>query len=139
MLTDEVADRAEQFDRLKALSGRHTADEAPEVVEVTEQFEKCERMWGALKTGVDSLPAAIEPWKRLTTQHDELGYWFDEFEKRAGRDLEAVGEVQDDTTDICDHVYRLKVNFHERRIDVTETWCNLSLVDTPWGSVNCPD
>ena len=48
---------------------------------------------------VDSLPAAMEPWKRLTTQHDdELGYWFDELEKRAGRDLEAVGEVQDDTT-----------------------------------------
>ena len=30
----------------------HTADKAPEVVEVTEQFEKCEKMWGALKTGV---------------------------------------------------------------------------------------
>lgn len=83
--------------------------ETPEVVQVKEEFERCEKLWNSLTTGLQSLPAAMEPWKKVTSKHQELGDWFDDIEEQASRDLEALGEVQDDTTDVCDHIYRLKV------------------------------
>ena len=109
MLTDDLTDRVEQFDRLKILNARLTTGDSPDIVEIRERFERCEKGWGSLKSGVDALPAAMEPWKKVTNQHDELEYWFDELEKRASRDLDALGAVQDDTTDVCDHIYKLKV------------------------------
>ena len=109
MLTDDMTERIEQFDHLKILNARLTTGENPDIVEFRERFERIEKMWSSLKNGVEALPAAMEPWKKVTNQHDELEYWFDELEKRASRDLEALGEVQDETTDVCDHIYKLKV------------------------------
>lgn len=108
-LKSEIPDRTEQFDRLKVLSGRHMTSETPEVVQFREEFERCEKLWNSLTTGLQSLPAAMEPWKKVTSKNQELGDWFDDLEERASRDLEALGEVHDDTADVCDHIYRLKV------------------------------
>ena len=106
--------RKEQFDRLKELNAQLTSGESPDIVEIREQFERCEKMWGSLQSGVDALPAAMEPWKKLTSQHDELMYWFSELEKRASRDLDELGEIHDETTDVCDHIYKLKVLLNSR-------------------------
>ena len=104
-----MIDHEEQFERLKKLNTRLTASDGPDTVEIREQFERCEKLWTTLQGGVDALPAAMEPWKKLTNQHDELEYWFSELEKRASRDLGELGEVHDETTDVCDHIYKLKV------------------------------
>ena len=101
--------RIRQFDHLKVLSGRHMTSETPEVVEVREQFERCEKLWDSLTTGLDSLPAAMEPWKKVTSKHRELHDWFDDLEERASQDLKAMEDVEDDSTDVCDHIFRLKV------------------------------
>ena len=110
MLTDDVTDHEEQLDRLKKLNARLTAGDNPDIVAIREQFERCEKLWGSLQSGVDALPAVMEPWKKLTNQHDDLVYWFSELEKRASRDLGELGEVHDETTDVCDHIYKLKVS-----------------------------
>jgi hypothetical protein len=112
MLTDDMTDHEEQFERLKKLNTRLTAGDGPDTVEIREQFERCEKLWTSLQSGVDALPAAMEPWKKLTNQHDDLEYWFSELEKRASRDLGDLGEVQDETTDVCDHIYKLKVKIN---------------------------
>ena len=109
MLTDDMIDHEEQFERLKKLNTRLTAGDGPDMVEIREQFERCEKLWTSLQGGVDALSAAMEPWKKLTNQHDELEYWFSELEKRASRDLNELGEVHDETSDVCDHIYKLKV------------------------------
>ena len=114
MLTDDMIDHEEQFERLKKLNARLTAVDRPDIAEICEQFKTSGDRWTSLQSGIDALPAAMEPWKKLTNQHDDLVYWFNELEKRASRDLDELGEVQDDTTDVCDHIYKLKVRERER-------------------------
>ena len=42
--------------------------ETPEVVQVRDvrSFERCEKLLDSLATELDSLPAAMEPWKKVT-------------------------------------------------------------------------
>ena len=105
----DIPERTEQFDRLRVLSGRHMTSESEDIVQVKQHFEKCEKMWAGFKTGVDALPAAMEPWRKVTSQHENLDDLFDKLEREAKDDLEAVGGVKDESTDICEHIYRLKV------------------------------
>ena len=83
--------------------------ESADVIQVKEQFEKCEKMWTSLKTGVDALPAAMEPWRKVTSQHENLDDLFDKLDRESKDDIEAVGSVEDESADICEHIYRLKV------------------------------
>ena len=108
-LTSVMPEGEKQLNQLKVLSGRFMSSENPEVVQVREQFERCEKMWEGLKTGVGSLEETVKPWRKITSQHEKLSDWFAELEEQAKRDLESVGEVDDDTTDVCDHIFKLKV------------------------------
>ena len=128
MLTDEMAEREEQFEHLKKLNARLTAGDGPDIVEICEQFERCEKLWSSLQSGIDALPAAMEPWKKLTNQHDDLVYWFGELEKQANRDLGELSEVHDDTTDVCDHIYKLKVQRLHQQYIATGIHCYLYLI-----------
>ena len=105
----DIPERTEQFDRLRVLSGRHMTSESEDVVQVRQHFDKCEKMWAGFKTGVDALPAAMELWRKVTSQHENLDDLFDKLEREAKDDLEAVSGVKDESTDICEHIYRLKV------------------------------
>ena len=85
------------------------ASESADIVRVKEQFEKCEKMWTSLKAGVDALPAAMEPWRKVTSQYENLDDLFDKLDRESKDDIEAVGSVEDESADICEHIYRLKV------------------------------
>ena len=83
--------------------------ENPEVIEVLEQFERCQKRWESLKTGMTSLETTVKPWKEMTSCNDKLSQWFDDLEREATQHMEAIGEVNDETTDVCDHIFNLKV------------------------------
>ena len=86
MLTDEMAEREEQFEHLKKLNARLTAGDGPDIVEIRE------------------------------------------LEKRASQDLGELSEVHDDTTDVCDHIYKLKVQRLHQQYIATGIHCYLYLI-----------
>ena len=109
-LSDEVTERQDVFDSLKASRERHLFGEEDSVQQLQETFSRVEQGWTLLIEGVQALPEAMAPWKDLTDRFDDLSDWFDRLEGKVERDLAAIERQQGVGGDLSDFIVAVKVS-----------------------------